>query len=62
MNLGLPEQLKTHFPTVISVDRPRVANQNIKDPNWLAGFIDGDGSFRIKINKSSSTKSGYSVF
>ena len=62
LNLGFPEQLKTHFPTVISVDRPRVANQNIKDPNWLAGFIDGDGSFRIKINKSSSTKSGYSVF
>lgn len=36
-------------------------NQEIKDPNWLAGFIDGEGNFGLKIQKSGLTKSGYSV-
>jgi len=65
--LGLHEQLKVDFPLVTPVDRPTVIfacrqAQKIKDPNWLAGFIDAEGSFGIKISKSSSTKSGYNVY
>lgn len=68
MNLGLPEQLKSAFAdtkskmTITSEERHLVTDQTIKDPYWLAGFTDGDGSFGVKINKSSSNKIGYQVY
>jgi hypothetical protein len=60
MNLGLPEELKTSFPDTIPVPRPLIRDQKIQDPNWLAGFTSGEGSFMIKARKSSAYK-GYSV-
>jgi hypothetical protein len=62
LNLGLPEQLKVNFPFINPAVRPTVLDPKIKDPYWLAGFIDAEGSFGIKISKSSSTKSGYNVY
>jgi hypothetical protein len=32
-NLGLSEQLKINFPIITQIDRPKVENQKIKDPN-----------------------------
>ena len=31
------------------------------DPNWIAGFVDGEGTFYIGINKHSTMKTGYQV-
>lgn len=31
------------------------------DPNWVAGFVDGEGTFYVGINKQSSMKVGYQV-
>lgn len=39
INKGLPDELKTIFPNVISTPRPLINNQKIPDPNWLAGFV-----------------------
>jgi hypothetical protein len=61
-NWGFPEQCKVDFPFITSAVRPTVLDTKIKDPYWLAGFIDAEGSFGIKISKSSSTKSGYSAY
>ena len=38
-----------------------INNYNIPDPNWVSGFISGEGCFMIEINKSKSTKTGYAV-
>jgi hypothetical protein len=38
MNRGLSDELKTAFPDITPVVRPLVVDQEIKDPNWLAGF------------------------
>jgi len=38
--------------------RPVVVNQVIKDPQWLAGFTSGEGSFLVRILKSSTHKIG----
>jgi hypothetical protein len=54
VNLGLSPDLKASFPNIIPVPRPLVVNQEIKDPQWLAGFVSGDGGFLIKIQNSSS--------
>lgn len=54
MNLGLSPGLKASFPNVIPVQRPLVKDQQIKDPQWLAGFASGDGNFSVKTQNSSS--------
>jgi len=60
INRGLSPELKESFPNVIAVERPLVKDKKVKDPNWLAGFVSGDGCFYVKISKASTTI-GYSV-
>jgi hypothetical protein len=31
------------------------------DPNWVAGFVDGEGTFYVGVNKNPTMKSGYQV-
>ena len=41
LNLGLSDELKAAFPNTKLVERPVVVSQEIKDPNWIAGFTSG---------------------
>lgn len=41
MNLGLPEELKITFPTIVPILRPVIFDKDIRDPNWVAGFVSG---------------------
>ena len=52
MNNGLSDALKATLPNIIPVPRPLVEKQEIKDPNWLAGFTDAEGCFYIILRKS----------
>ena len=61
LNNGLSDNLKAAFPNTIPIVRPLVENQKIPNPNWLSGFMTGEGCFYIRISKSSSNKSGYQV-
>lgn len=57
MNLGLPEELKRTFPIIVPILRPVVVDKDIRDPNWVAGFTSGDGSFLVSIfSRDSSSK------
>lgn len=47
----MSEKLKKNFPNIVPVSRPEVPIQSIIDPNWLSGFIDGEGSFYINLLK-----------
>ena len=61
MNLGLSQILRTNFIDIVPVNRPLCAkNDNIPDPNWISGFVNGEGTFDLKIYKS-KTKTGYAV-
>lgn len=60
-NKGLSQELLELFPATSPVIRPVVPSQEIQDPNWLTGFVDGDGCFFVKISKSSSSKLGYKI-
>nr|YP_009240568.1 LAGLIDADG endonuclease [Pyronema omphalodes]AMO66540.1 LAGLIDADG endonuclease [Pyronema omphalodes] len=62
MNLGLPQSLILEFPDVIAAERPTVSNQVIKNPHWLAGFVDGDGCFSISVTADSAYKLGRKVY
>ncbi len=60
MNLGLSDNLSVSFPEIIPNKRPVINTLEIPDPNWIAGFTDGDGSFFVNIAKTNS-KLGHSI-
>ena len=62
LNKGLTKELKAAFPHIIPMQRPSIYNIIIKDPNWMAGFTSGDGSFMLKIVKKIDRPSGAQVF
>lgn len=45
INKGLSDELNTVFPDTVPVSRPVISNQEIKDPYWLSGFTDAEGTF-----------------
>lgn len=56
LNNGLSDQLSKEFPNITPVPKPLMQPQEIPDPNWLAGFTDGEGCFFVKFQESSSHK------
>jgi hypothetical protein len=56
MNNGLSEQLKEAFNTYGDGITPAVRsikeNVHIDNPQWLAGFSSGEGSFGVKVRNS----------
>ena len=52
MNKGLSDKLKNSFLDIIPAERPQANNALIPNPNWLVGFIEGEGCFFIDIAKS----------
>jgi hypothetical protein len=61
VNNGLSDQLKESFPGIIPVIRPLVKCSEIKDPNWLAGFVSGEGCFSVHIFTSAKSRLGKAV-
>ena len=61
MNNGLlSEVLKASFPNVVSVPRTIVESQ-LLDPQWVAGFVSGEGCFMVKTSVNRNAKLGYGV-
>lgn len=54
INNGLSEALKEAYPSVIPVMRPERKNLSAQaiNPQWLAGFTSGEGSFGVKVRKA----------
>ncbi len=61
MNNGLSDELEVFFKGITPVQRPNVLDSHIKNPNWLAGFTNGEGCFFVSIKNSSTTKLGKAV-
>ena len=59
LNHGLSKELRAVFHKVKPVLRPLVIDQVIPHPDWMAGFVSGDGSFYLTIRKSDELKVGY---
>jgi LAGLIDADG endonuclease len=54
MNLGLSDMLKSEFKGYTPIERPIINTENIPDPNWIAGFVSGEGNFSVLILKSTN--------
>ena len=61
INLGLTSALKEDFPDLKPALRFVIKDQIIYDPNWLIGFIEGEGCFFVDISKSKTNHLGYQV-
>lgn len=61
INYGLSSNLQKSFSNVIPVERPFIKETKTFNPNWLVGFIDGEGCFEIKISKSTTHKTGKQI-
>ena len=52
INNGLSEELKEAFPGIKPVSTVKRENIFIYNPQWLAGFTSGEGSFGVKVRNS----------
>nr|YP_010691077.1 LAGLIDADG endonuclease [Phellinus igniarius]WBU93178.1 LAGLIDADG endonuclease [Phellinus igniarius] len=60
MNTGLSQILKLNFRNIVPVNRPFIHTDNIPAPQWETGFVNGEGTFDVKIYKS-NTNTGYAI-
>jgi hypothetical protein len=51
---GISEELKELYPNIVPAPRPEGAKHLIH-PEWLAGFVDGEGHFSIVTVEKEST-------
>lgn len=61
MNLGITPLLKKAYPNVIPAIRDNFFDQEIPNPDWLAGFTTGKGYFSVKVSESTSHRLGRRV-
>jgi len=52
INLGLSDNLKSEFREVSSVERILIITNKIPNPNWVSGFVTGEGNFDVRFSKS----------
>lgn len=43
----MSDEIKIAFPNTIPVNKPKVENQKIPHPQWIAGFSTGEGCFLV---------------
>ena len=60
INTGISQIVKSNFSNIVPVNRPIITTNIIPDPQWISGFVSGEGTFDIKIYKS-KTNTGYGV-
>nr|YP_010130208.1 LAGLIDADG endonuclease [Clavaria fumosa]QPZ51110.1 LAGLIDADG endonuclease [Clavaria fumosa] len=60
MNIGVSNIVKSKFNNIIPIDRPIINTENIPDPHWITGFVNGEGTFDVKIYRSKN-KIGHAV-
>jgi hypothetical protein len=52
LNKGLSAVLMESFPNIVPVSRPEYIFLGIPDPFWIAGFVSGDSTFCVSLEKS----------
>jgi len=59
---GLSANIKAAYPDVASIIKPEFLPSSEKlNGHWIAGFVQGDGSFNFNFCKSSRMSQGYLV-
>lgn len=56
MNKGASDFVKSEFSQIVPVEREIIKTTNIPDPQWVSGFVSGEGNFDAGIRKATSTR------
>jgi hypothetical protein len=57
----LSDNLLSAFPNTVAVSRPTVKDPVIYDPEWVSGFVEGEGCFFVNIYKRKDSVLGEGV-
>jgi hypothetical protein len=60
MNKGLSSELKLAFPNISPLILDLESNIKL-EPNWIAGFASGEGSFQVDVKISKTSKHGHQI-
>lgn len=65
-NNSLSEKLQEEFPNLVPIaeicpQEELDIERNIYDPSWLAGFVDGEGCFFVRLRKAAGYGVGYQI-
>nr|AYE93290.1 LAGLIDADG homing endonuclease [Termitomyces sp.]AYE93311.1 LAGLIDADG homing endonuclease [Termitomyces sp.] len=58
LNKGLTVVLMEAFPNIVAIPRPHYKFNGILNPNWISGFVAGDSTFCVTIERSTENKVG----
>lgn len=61
MNLGLSNLIKKEFNEIKQVQKPIINTTIINDPQWISGFVSGEGNFDAGVRISKNII-GYNVY
>lgn len=61
INRGASSKVTQYFPNIEVADKPNIELPVTLDPNWVTGFVDGDGGFIITIRKSNRVEFRFHV-
>jgi hypothetical protein len=60
LNKGITDEVKNFFPYIIQTAKPEYLFKGIPNPFWISGFVSGDSTFSVSIEKSNN-KIGHRV-
>ena len=52
INKGMSSKVLLEFPNIVRFERVKVNLPDILAPDWVSGFVAGDGGFSIGIRKN----------
>lgn len=61
MNRGLSDKLIKEFSNIVPITRPKLIDQNIPDPYWIAGFASGEGCLMVRVRNNPTSSTGYRI-
>lgn len=52
INRGVSNKVNRFFPNIVPYRKVKTTIPNVLNPNWVSGFVAGDGSFTLGLRKS----------
>lgn len=61
INRGLSDKLISKYPNIVPIDRPLIKTVKEINNKWLAGFIEGESCFSVRVRERENYKTGYQI-
>jgi hypothetical protein len=61
INRGVSSKVTKYYPNIEVVDKPNIKLPLTLNPNWVSGFVAGDGGFIINIRKNNKVEFRFHV-